>query len=507
MSRNSYAATAANLDLLINDQGLTVPDGLRDTLADAFANTVPGSAPSDRLRALLRHSTGGVADNDVHSPAIRALAEELTATQVWQVLCDLDGTPGVFLSTAVWVCVRDGLLPHDQRILDLGSTSDSVELRLEAINQALLGSTVNSCSLLHRAHREGRMTAEDLAKTGHGDCVPLTRDEVYTATDGMGLPVHRRAALLFDQTSWAGRSIPGPEFSDDPDLTVSDQLLSDLHHDLSSQLRTSGDERWVEIVKWFTDLDNRRAGLTQGQTDRLLTQQPGLASDLLVWWLGPRGVDFTRVVREHALTFVNYTKVWATIDHGQWREWMNALIDTGHRAVALADLDQLMELVVDTGRLHEVPWLVRKRLVTGRGDVRSKWLRDKAHPPAPAEVAVLVREGAIDAYGARHLYASVPEPIRKVLLEVPGLAAEIAETMSKGKLLPSDREGICLILSDVQALMPDDEQTRTRLMARLLTATEDGTGPLDGDAVITHGFDVLTARWAAKAARVSKQKS
>jgi hypothetical protein len=54
--------------------------------------------------------------------------------------------------------------------------------------------------------------------------------------------------------------------------------------------------------------------------------------------------------------------------------------------------------------------------------------------------------------------------------------------------------------------MPDDPALRARLLARILTATRDGNGPLDGNAQVRTGIAALVDRWAQHDARLHARK-
>lgn len=501
MSRSTRAATAANLSAMIA-AGFPAPVGLTDTVATIFA---PPGDPETELISRLGETTGGRAQHDAQSEGLRALAAQLTFEQVRDVLV-LTPFPAGFSSTRLWACVRDGLLPHDSRIVSLFTGRAPQGMRMKALEEALAQDASSGCSYRHLLFRQGKLSKADLVESGHGTCTPLTRDDVLDAVKDMDLPLTERIGMLFDRPSWSGARRPGPQMSADPQRAVSRELLERLHDLIERELTCLGahSPEWVQAVTWFLHTDQRQLNaLTDDQVTYLLTERPGLASDLLVRWLGTH-VDglAVRMMTEHVLVFLPFGKPMG-MDRDEWDAWVGELVDAGHPAVAAMDNDHLARYVLAPGKLTTVPWSLRRRVLARRSDWRAAWLTDHTHPADPAEVRELADAGEVSPPTAVYAYVSAPPAVRSALLEVRGLAAYVAELLGEQRALHTDIAKVSALLTGVLDLMPAADDVRTRLMMRVLTAAKEGPGPLDGDVSLVHGLAVITARWAAKEARLS----
>lgn len=502
MSRTTMAATAANLPAL-KRAGFRPPRGLQAELDAAFAARHPFDGPAGELARRLALTQGGDAENDAQSSALRRLAAQLTPTQVWDVLRQTAAGEHGFLPTSVWACVRDGLLPHDARIVGLFGPDDSPELREDALEHALRASAQSLCDRLCRQHTDGEITTAELAECGHDGCTPITRDLVFEVTATLGKPLRWRLAMLFDQTSWSGGIQHGPKASSEPGKDVSDALLDQMHAALTAELAALGPftASWVELVRWLTNDDHRlHRALTPAQVEHLLGERPGLVSDLLVCWLGPRGVwHMERVVLEHGLAFL--PRPWG-VSVEDWKQWLTDLMLAGHPGTRFVSTETIEEYVIGAGLLQAVPWPLRRAAVLKRTDWLLAWLRNPADLAHPGEVRELINDGDLGPYQAFGAYAGASPEVRVELLNTPGLPALLAEKAGERRLDDRDAAAVATVLTGVVELMPRGEKLRARLLTRVLSATSDGTGPLDGPARLCPGLQVLTDRWSDRERRL-----
>lgn len=491
MSQNDFAATSANIQMLIAS-GLHAPVEVVD-LVD-HTRELTGTA---RLRVLLEDVHMSAGRTDAQADRLAGLREQLTPAQVWHVLRKIARADDFAIDTKVHACIRAGLLPHDVTVTELFSDAEPAKLVTAALNGAMDIADLSGCSIYQRAFAAGEMTTAELEKSGHAGCVLLNQFDVLgqVARHLPELPVQKKLAWLFDRGTFSTHA-RGPVRGRELD----DRLVDAMHTMLSESLSATpayGDA-WVATVEFMMNSDRaiRKSGVTPDQVARLQAEHPGLATDLLLVWLDVASREqVSEMIVRHVLPFVT-TRYWDVPNHD---EWIGQLVDAGHPAVGRLSGRVLEEVVVDAGKLMSVPWSVRKDVVALRGEWLTRWLR---HPEVnPEEVRELVQDGQVTASSAVRVYADVTPAVAVELLETKGLAAWLAEELGRDMLRASWRAGAVAVLNAVIDLMPQDENLRARLLARVLTARKDGRGPLDGDARIAHGLNVLAARWAERDAR------